>query len=60
MQYVNCKFGISCGNLPEHTPAAYLGHSMHFYDQAPRPPLNHITQQGCQLTGLELRFPKYI
>ena len=44
-----------CLNTP---PRPTWGHSMHFYDQAPRPPFNQITQQGCQSTGLELRNSK--
>jgi hypothetical protein len=43
------------------SPRPTWGRSMHFYDQAPSPPpLNQITQQGCQSTGLELRIPKYM
>ena len=45
---------VICLNTP---PQPTWGHSMHFYDQAPRPPLNQITQQVCQSTGLELRIP---
>ena len=44
---------VICLNTP---PRPTWGHSMHFYDQAPR--FNQITQQGCQSTGLELRIPK--
>ena len=42
------------------TPRPTWGHSMHFYDQAgtQTPPFNQITQQGCQLTGFELRISK--
>ena len=47
---------LICLNTP---PRPTWGHSMHFYDQAPRtPPFNQITQQGCQSTKLELRILK--
>ena len=39
-------------------PRPPWGHSMHFYDHAPRPPFNQITQQVCQSTGLGLGNPK--
>ena len=47
------------GSLPEHTPAAYVG-AFHAYlwPSTQTPHCNQFTQQGCQLTGLELRIPK--
>ena len=49
---------VICLNTP---PQPTWGHSMHFYDQAPRPPpFNQITQRGCQSTGLELRNLKIL
>ena len=36
-------------------PRPTWGHSVPFFNQAPRPPpFNQTTQQGCQSTGLEL------
>ena len=47
---------VICLNTP---PRPTWGNSMHFCDQAPRPPpFNQITQHGWQSTGLELRIPK--
>ena len=54
LQVWNQLLAISLNTPPRPT----WGHSMHFYDQAPRPPLSQITQQGCQSNGFELRIPK--
>jgi len=62
MQCVNCNLESIAGNLPEHTPAAYLGtfHAFLWPGTQP-PPLNQITQQGCvSRLGLSWGFQKYI
>jgi len=51
---VSNQLQVICLNTP---PRPTWGHSMHVCDQAP---FNQITQQGCQLTGLELKIQKII
>jgi len=47
---------VICLNTP---PRPTWGHAIHFWDQAPSPPpFYQVTQQGCQLNGLELNNPE--
>jgi len=46
---------VICLNTP---PRPTLGHSMHFYDQAPRPPPSiKPPNKGANRLGFELRIP---